>query len=211
MEKGDDNKKEIATRGRQRHTHPRYTRPARPSRREITCTAIRRSTAIRVCSTHCELTGSCNANRSSRKVTSKATQDTHPLEETQHGSGTLQPPKVALYTLVSTSGCGCKSLQRGQEGVELTKDATFTKDALYTCGSRSCCCTASTASSVAAAPRVSVVRVPDLLPLTVCERADRKWNAFVAVELYEDVAGALSKVVTGEAVVHLTAALLHAR
>ena len=95
--------------------------------------------------------------------------------------------------------------QRGQEGVELTKDA------LCTCGSRSCCCTATTASSVAAAPRVSVVRVPDLLPLTVCKRADRKWNAFVAVELHEDVAAALSEAVIGETIVHTTAALLHAR
>ena len=53
-------------------------------------------------------------------------------------------------------------LQRGQEGVKLAKDL------LCICRRQSCC-TAAAASSAAAAPRVLVVRVPDVLPLTVCE------------------------------------------
>ena len=53
-------------------------------------------------------------------------------------------------------------LQRGQEGVKLTKYL------LYICWRQSWC-TAAAASSVAAAPRVSIVRVPYLLPLTICE------------------------------------------
>ena len=54
-------------------------------------------------------------------------------------------------------------LQRGQEGVKLAKDL------LRICRRQSCSCTAAAASSAAAAPRVLVVRVPDVLPLTVCE------------------------------------------
>ena len=53
-------------------------------------------------------------------------------------------------------------VQRGQEGVKLTKD-------LLAICRRQSCCTAAAASSVAAAPRVFIVRVPELLPLTVRE------------------------------------------